>query len=346
MPLIRILHASDFHISTRPGVISFFDLISAGMYLDALRAEAVVSSHSSDLLYHMAEFLYEDYVENFQKKQAAPIDAVMLTGDIATTGRYGDLQLALKIIDGPALSTAPLYWAPDNPTLAGSTGLGRIPLWLLPGNHDRLKPDMHTRYAAGGGLFDNIFQAHWGPMDPGTLRSPKVKEYPGLSREGLTVKVFAADFTLKTAGDRDGLLLHKQWAQGRVYPEILRELVQKTTAVRSRIAEPLAILWALHFPPKSPRVSSSMKLIDQELLIQAAELCEVDAMLAGHTHEPVWYRTPGARPVFCSGTTTQKHTTCGNFFHILNIETDSQGDIVITPDNYVFDQTNREFIPI
>jgi 3',5'-cyclic AMP phosphodiesterase CpdA len=347
MPLIRILHASDLHISTRPDVIGAPDYISAGMYVDLLKAEAVVSSYSPDILYHLAEFLYEDYTDNFVGHAAAPVDAVLLTGDIATTGLSSDLQLAFKAADGPALHSDALMWAPDNPTLAGSTGRMKIPLWLLPGNHDRLRAHPIYWYAPGGYMFDTIFEPYWGPLDTHTKLGPKVREYGEIRRLGLSVVILAADFTLKSIDHRSGLMFYNQWAQGRVYPEILDELVQKTLDAKRRIRGPLAVLWAIHFPPKFPRLPQAMQLINEQDLIDAAARCGVSAMLAGHTHEPVWYRTPGSScDVFCSGTTTQKHAPSGHYFHILNITADPHHGIVISPENYQFDPVYREFIAV
>ena len=317
------------------------------MYIDVLKSEAVVSSYSPDILYHLAEFLYEDYIDNFVGHMAAPVDAVLLTGDIATTGLSSDLQLAFAAVDGPALNNDPLLWAPDNPTLAGSTGKLKIPLWLLPGNHDRLRPDSVSWYAPGGYMFDTIFEPYWGPLDPASKLGPKVRECGVISRPGLSVAVLAADFTLRSASDRSGLMFHNQWAQGRVYRDTLDELVQKTADVKRRVRQTLAIIWALHFPPKFPGIPRSMQLINEERLIEEADRCGVSGMLAGHTHEPVWYRTPGAPcDVFCSGTATQKHSPLGHFFHILNINADPQYGIMITPENYKFDPAKREFLQI
>jgi 3',5'-cyclic AMP phosphodiesterase CpdA len=317
------------------------------MYMDALFAEAVVSSHNSDILYDLASFLYEDYEKNFVQHQAAPIDAVLLTGDIATTGLTGDLELAFKSIHGPVMPSDPLSWSPDNPTLAGSTGPHRIPLWLLPGNHDRLRAATLQWYAPGGKLFDTIFEPYWGPVDPTTGESPKVREFDDISRPGLTVKVIAADFNLKHPSHRLGRSFHNQYAQGRVYPEILSELVDKTMMATRRIKGPRAILWAIHFPPKFPGIAHAMQLIDERALIDAARHCRVNAILSGHTHEAVRYTSPGTTyDVFCCGTTTQKHAPSGNFFHIINIEKDQHGQIVITPENYIFDSYYREFVSV
>ena|ERR1051325_5719788 len=102
MTSVRILHASDLHIARRAKLISFTDNISAGMYFNALKSRALVSSYNPTLLVKMTEYIYNDYVNNHVHHRSAPIDAVLITGDIATTGLRAALQAALTFVQGPA----------------------------------------------------------------------------------------------------------------------------------------------------------------------------------------------------------------------------------------------------
>jgi predicted phosphodiesterase len=80
-----------------------------------------------------------------------------------------------------------------------------------------------------------------------------------------------------------------------------------------------------------------MQLIKSRELIDRANQCGIHALLAGHTHEPVMYRTPDMRfDVFCAGTTSQYYAPHGNHFQIINIELNAQGEIVISSENYRF----------
>src|SRR5437588_5472969 len=228
MASVRILHASDLHLSVNPLRTSVLDYISAGMFWDALTSRTIVSSYNPTITYHLAEFVYQNYLY----KWPAPIDAVILSGDIATTGLPDDLEVALEFFDGPKNPHTPLWLAPLVPTLAASTdvdahltGSGKIPLWLLPGNHDRLRRVQLWNnlsgivYFAGGTQFDSVFANHW---------TGRVREYPTVRRGTLTVKIIAADFSLKSPWHFSGVWPSNQYAQGRVYSDVLDELVRVT----------------------------------------------------------------------------------------------------------------------
>lgn len=347
MASIRILHASDLHISQNPFTTSALDYISSGMYWDAMSSRTLVSSYNPAILYHLAEFIYDNYLHS----TPAPVDAIILTGDIATTGMKGDLEMALRFVEGPQSGADPLMCASLIPTLASAaeadahrTGSNKIPLWLLPGNHDRLRkltppsgmPDIF--YLPCGKEFEMIFANHW---------SSTVREFPTISRSSLSVKLIAADFNLRRPWDYSGPWFFNMYAQGRVYEDVLGELVRTTVDAMRRSPGPLAILWAVHFPPNFPLIPESMKLNEDDLLLDAADHCGVHAILAGHTHEAIYYRPPNKNvDVFCAGTTTQDHAPKGHFFHILQVSDDTNGNIDVNRENYYFDALTRRFIPI
>lgn len=333
MASVRILHASDLHISRRPKLTSALDLISAGTYLDATRSFALVSTYDPSILLHFADFVYKDYIDNHVNQQSEPIDVILFTGDVASTGLAIDLNLALKFIEEPSVPTNPVIWSTGNATLAEV----QTPIWLLPGNHDRYRRLLLIGYSPGGTMFDVVFKSYWGP---------KVKEFPTVTRSNTSVKVIAADFNLKRGRDRSGAW-YNRFAQGKVYGTILKALERATLDAKKRHSGPLIILWALHFPPQFPSIPSAMKLINDSQLIDIANNCGVAAVLAGHTHEPVQYRTPNMKfDVFCAGTISQDFAPHGHYFHIIRVGTDDNNNVSIGRENFLFDEVLAKFVQV
>ena len=332
---VRILHASDLHIAVKANLTSVVDYISAGMYFNALRPRALASTYDPSILLRLADLIYSDYRGNYINQASNPLDAVLLTGDLATTGKQRDLETALKFIDGPHHPYLPTMTRDFVPTLAAS----QTPVWLLPGNHDRLRRAKLTGYSPGGKIFDTLFASHW---------SNPVTEYtPILSRSGLSVAVIGADFNLQHKRQREGRWWNK-YAQGRVDQSILGDLEQVTQRIKTVHAQTssnvLAIIWAIHFPPKSPAIASSMKLIDDERLVEAGNRCGIAALLAGHTHEPVRYQAPGMRfEVFCAGTASQHFSPRGHYVHVLGFSLGAAGDVEINWENFRFQPTTSRF---
>ena len=98
---VRILHASDLHIARTPNLTSVVDYISAGMYFNALRPRALASTYDPSILLRLADLIYSDYRGKYINQASNPLDAVLLTGDLATTGKQRDLEAAVKFINGP-----------------------------------------------------------------------------------------------------------------------------------------------------------------------------------------------------------------------------------------------------
>jgi len=241
-----------------------------------------------------------DCLCNFVDEESERLDAIIITGDLATTGFDMDLEKGRIFLEGTGFF---------DQTISGAAP----PKMLLPGNHDRyIYTARGFLFAPGGTRFDTILGNHWsGPV--------QVFE-PLRDGKDLSVVIIAADFSLRSKADCTFPLLKlSRLAQGRVYEDILDELVQKTRAVRrqerSERYTPVT-LWAIHFPPffsyaGAGRVGQALNnltknLIDEDRLIEKAKEHFVDAILAGHTHEAQDY-TGGtyAIRVLCAGTTTQ-----------------------------------------
>ena len=145
--------------------------------------------------------------------------------------------------------------------------------------------------------------------------------------------MIAADFNLQDKRHREGRWWNK-YAQGKIYQTILDELERRTRRIQTNHArssyDTLAVIWSIHFPPRFPSIPTSMKLIDDERLIEAANRCDITAILAGHTHAPLRYKGPGMRfEIFCAGTASQHYAPKDHYVHVLNLSLDASQTIKI-----------------
>jgi hypothetical protein len=158
----------------------------------------------------------------------------------------------------------------------------------------------------------------------------------------------AADFSLRTWRDAELLpnIVVNAYAQGKVYKDVLDELIAETDTFRMKYSDQkdVFIVWALHFPPASTHPEPHMKLIDSDLLISAANDCEVSLILSGHTHDPFHISSPRmAFRVLGTGSTTQYDSPEGNYCEIVSIENAPGGSWVET-EHYQFDRASSKFV--
>jgi 3',5'-cyclic AMP phosphodiesterase CpdA len=314
MESIRILHASDLHIARIASLKAPFEGFSIRNLLNSVRYRSLTTSYDPSILKAFSEFV----------TQQRRLDAVVLTGDIATTGEYDDLVEAHRFIQGGfATAWFSHYSAFPNPSLSSS-----VPIHLLPGNHDRLTKGANV-YAPGGHLFHKVFAGHW---------VGDVRAYPIIAKRSLAVAIIGADFSLRDSKDCRYPLLNK-YAQGRVYTDVLQQLVLQTQSERDNWGDELIVLWALHFPPGYRKLARNMRLIDDTDLIKAANECNVSAVLCGHSHEQLNYRRGEMHfEVLCAGTVSAFLPRERNHFQIINIS-----PVGREVDSYEFDRAYGEF---
>lgn len=371
MPTIRILHASDLHISVHQNMVSPIDHFSnlraqgnlgfvtlvklARMAYKAFRQKMTASSYESNVLKHLAKFIYDRSRQKLKGGQlvfedgADKIDAIVLSGDLATTGDPDDIDMVKDF-----LFSAPgdLRYPYENLIHEATLSAVKSPIWYFPGNHDRFQGT--TDWTSFRKIrFPKLFEPGGDEFD---LKLKDFKNHPaqilGTTPDWSTgvvplrVTVIAADFSLRQFGDHEGL--YGWLAQGRVqgtgYEDILKELVAETQKEMNRHEQQgegtLCIFWAVHFPPGFPHISSTNRLMGEEYLIEEAKSCGVNAILAGHTHEQVRYRKPSMNfDVICCGSTTQHmppNTQGRNRFEIINVTTNNRNEPVITMENYKY----------
>jgi 3',5'-cyclic AMP phosphodiesterase CpdA len=382
MATVRILHASDLHISVykneRSPVDKFSDLHMQGNLnlwtlsklgreaYKSFRQKMTASSYSPQLLKYLAHFIYYQARRKVTEdglliEQEGPekIDAVILTGDLATTGNLNDIQKVKRFLTADFNPKYPYISRRQEATLSAL----KIPVWYFPGNHDRFVPTREwvwinklpfPKFFDPGGLeFDKELSNF--SLEPAQVLG-EILPY-GATTSSLRIIVLAADFNLRRFGDHEGF--YGWLAQGKVYDDILKSLIQKTEeevsrhSVSSRAG--LCPLWAVHFPPAFPHINKASRLIWEEKLLEGAKRCGVKAILAGHTHEQVQYRKPSMDcDVLCCGTTTQYEPVVlkynqppvsgGNRFQIIVVTVDSSNNIQISIENYRYKRVGEDHV--
>jgi hypothetical protein len=263
MSPIKILHASDLHISvnegSRSGTDWLHDLYNAGpswkskiALVKAWEKIGTISSHNVQILEDLTEFAckHEKRFDGENVKSGC-IDAVLLTGDLATTGDEKDIKLMYAFLEGPS-TKKPWHTIDQTDQNRGFPTLGalKIPVGVLPGNHDRLEktsltwrvrdwfnvPDIGKFYLPAGKFFDTYMEKLTvNPMKSFTTNPvQKMKELrmPISGGRTLVVHILLADLTLKDYGPDHHEGHWYGWiGQGRAYPERCDMLVKETDEI-------------------------------------------------------------------------------------------------------------------
>jgi Calcineurin-like phosphoesterase len=178
-------------------------------------------------------------------------DAIVITGDLATTAIPTDLAVALAFVKDPATDS----FMSDSrmPTLSASG----LPVYVMADNHDRYRSNSA---APGSNLFDLTFADY--------LRSES--QYVGwwISEKGEEKLGFVyADFSLRERVDAEFLGPIFAYGQGRVYQDILNDMKTQTHAIWQKNGR-IPVVWLIHFAPFT--CETQLKLIDFPKLNQAA----------------------------------------------------------------------------
>ena len=154
MVTFRLLHASDFHLAETPYKAG---TTTAGWVAKfkpkKLSRPWLQISHDPHVLRAFAVFAHGI---------AHEIDALIVTGDLSTTGRRVDLHAAKAFLTDPAVGATPLT-SEGEPTLSAYGKRNRLD--VLPGNHDRYRSAARL-YRPGGTVFDSVFPHVASPTPP------------------------------------------------------------------------------------------------------------------------------------------------------------------------------------
>lgn len=363
MPTFKLLHLSDLHLSVRPQLVGVAELLEEGIFLGdgderglLARVKAVVSagtalagyvgsnrrgpgilaSHNADVLLRLARFAY---------RYRATYDAVLVSGDLATSGSHRNLSLAFDLFTAKPDAAEPWKAATDlakPPRRAGATARPTLtalqkPIWIVPGNHDHY--DTSRFYLPGGDALGNVFRRDEGnpPRVPDLVRFTAADErvaYLGTLAKGDTALCcVGADFSLRSYFDSEGGVSYL--GQGFV-PEVALGLLERLTLeLSARLGEQfkhVSVIWLVHFPPEFPyskkypqERSRKLALLGERGLVEAAARRGVLLMLAGHTHRPDKYAAGGGPEVVCAGSASQHLAAGGNHAYLVEIDLDESG---------------------
>jgi hypothetical protein len=330
MALFRLLHASDFHIARTP----YWAGTPANPWLARLTRVWRQRSHDPFVLEAFAQWLLWNggfsIGPEFETGNGPLFDAILLTGDMATTGELADLREAYDFVDaqpnfGGYLSAA------GKPTIAFANPNRLVK--LIPGNHDRFRSAL-SLYLPGGTTFDSVFCPSAGNGNPYWCGNQGFSFDGGPTRGKASVLIWRIDFSLgsKDRGKRYYGL--PGWlGQGRVLKKILygpngtpanvhpASLVRQTQSYRhdaiNHGLKPV-VIWAIHFDPFS--TDGLLELLDSDLLVGATEQAGVSAILCGHTHESKVKPLSSSTAVFVCGTTSAAGDVTHNDFQVLEID--------------------------
>lgn len=329
----RLLHISDMHFGAEPyrlpsiiqapleNIRGRFPPGTADQFVTSWARPATHCGWASE---HLARYIGEVLIPGLQP------DAIVVTGDLAATGDRRDLAVAHQFFtEEPAR-----YWA----SASGSPCIGQAShiAVMLPGNHDRY---VGALALPGGREFDAVFAAQWQPT--GASGCVTLKRLP--SPEDGELVIASLDCSLRDAADGSPPYGYGYIGTGRVYQDIVDDLVAQVAAVRE-VANICGVVVALHFPPSYPAVDSKLRLHNEAALLDAFEELGVSAVLAGHTHKQALYPLDGGISVNCVGSATQADRESRYHFAVCGLDV-SNGRVTSKKIvNFEFDESKFDFI--
>jgi hypothetical protein len=280
---------------------------------------------------------------DFANTNAGWFDAVLISGDLATSGDRHDLTAAYELCTAPAAPGSMSWTNGGEPTLVHWLRKDRLD--VLPGNHDRFLSAARL-FRPGNRAFDRVFSPKPPKKQLWSARQG-VAHGVAIRRGAWVVHVVKADFTLQARDGGKRFYAIPGWlGQGRVNPIVLNQLAGATRQIQQDIRnkgwKPVT-LWAIHFDPYCS--DQTLALLDSEMLARQAAGLDVPAILCGHTHETKVKPLSSKTWVFACGSTAHAeapHWDC----QAIEIHTDDAGlsKPVVFPRWYRF--IKGQFLPM
>lgn len=329
MSHFRLLHISDFHfgqVVNNLNMLTLLTSVSGDRVSDEFRAREGtfaynksllhLNTHSDGAAFAVARFAY-DREDDF--------DAVIVSGDLASTGQMPDLAVAASYF----LEEPPEHFFEMRTDKAFFPS--RRKKIIVAGNHDR-----YTNIFAGPGgtNFDEVFEGH----------VPKGRRVYSFTRkkQNESLAVICGDFTFQSSVDVPGWSKEDviaRYGQGISYDHLVQEMIAETK--RRRDERPGAlIIWCIHFAPFD--CQEDLRLRDHHKLTAAAQELGVRILLCGHTHSSHVLKS-GNLAILVAGSATCC-TDPRNYIHMIDIKID-RGKLVLVRENYRLDEANMQFIP-
>ncbi len=358
MPVFRIGHISDLHFGYPFDRLNPLEAVGSKSGREKARAAlaALVKNRKSGLGSVLDPSTFNPDValgllHELNKKQES-LHAILVTGDLATTGDHADLKLARDYFSGKL----PPEWDPigKQPSLLERS---KAIVISLPGNHDRYDG---LALIPGSRNYESHFGDFW-DFNSGIAYDCAVSNSAYRVRVCALEDEDSADCVLFICMADLSLDYHNQgvgafgWVgQGSAERAVVDALVE-TTGITAKHAKAsgrkreIATLWAIHFPPVYPQIDQSLELLTPLRLIEAAQDCGVSTILTGHTHQALKYNaaanyvrgTPEVN-VICCGASAGRSEHSIYSYSIIEVEI-CNGIQRIVPHNYVWNAKLRKF---
>ena len=249
MAVFNVAHLTDLHFGDVRSIDNFGgNTVRRKLASLWTRNWRMPASNNPQRAEHLAAWLFRETAR--LEIEGGQLDALVLSGDLATTGLQEDLDAAFRYVDAPPAST--YYQTPAagerraGPHLATIAGLAQKCV-LVPGNHDRFQ---NNKCEVGGELFDTVFKKYWAGNKAGVLDTIISKPFSGSGpapSDGLEqLAIIGADGCLRDAEQASSGWM--QMGQGYVYPDTEDELIAKTEDARRQFPD-ITVIWVIHFPP-------------------------------------------------------------------------------------------------
>lgn len=320
----RLLQISDLHLCIEPKRQNALALRKRrpADIIDTARGQT--SSFGVLSLFRPVSYAPEvlDGIAQFCLKRSALVDRIVITGDLATTGKGTDLKTAQTFVTAPVLSA--FLSSSGLPTLQAS---GRS-IYVVPGNHDRYRDDAGT---PGGSDFFLAFSKSYMPN-----RSDRIS-YITIAKNGEKLSLIFADFCLESRFHCAEPAVDP-FGQGFAYQRIIDGLTTATTRLRA-LDSRRCVAWVVHFAPFD--CGYSLELSGFGSLQNAALTYDIPLMLCGHTHKSSKFQT-GGLTVYCAGSACCVDSYGAHWMHEIEITRVDQWQIARK--NYQWNEARTEFV--
>jgi 3',5'-cyclic AMP phosphodiesterase CpdA len=317
------IHISDTHLCIQPGRRNVLYLVQRNVRrnIDTIFQQAQGIGFASVL--RPASYVPEIVAgaAQFCIEREAIVDGLIFTGDLATTGIATDINVAYSFITTPP--TGGFYSSPRTPTLAF---LPPDIMHVLPGNHDKFDDDFGTPNGRN-------FELRFGTM-------PNFSRGVGHwidEKQGQYLGFLSADFTLRARGDAADKVVGA-YGQGRVYQDVLDELVARSLQLRTQLPN-IFLVWVIHFAPYE--CGYDIRLLDFDQVIEAAIRLKIVATLCGHTHKS-FKMTIDQHIIYCSGSAGSIDKEDDSRIHMLYFNINDTCHV--ERENFIWDRDQREFM--
>ncbi len=314
------IHLSDIHLCVEPNrknILSYgpreIDTLIAQLKRrrkPKFRSLLYPATYSPETLSGVARFC-ADWSEE--------IDAVLISGDLCTTGTASDLNVGANFLSSPFLRgvLARNYFPSISETAPE--------IILIPGNHDRYANNLGEPNSVA---FDLKFSEYLPNF------SNRVG-YAVFEKDGFCLCFAVADFSLRSKADAIPPL---HFGRGKVYDDVLEGLGRVTSELRVKHKN-CQVVWLVHFPPYD--CGFELKLIDSEYLLNASIDYDVKYLLCGHTHVSKKEVT-SALTTYCAGSSAGIDVFPNNEVHVLKFAV-TKKRVSLTRETYGWSKGDQAF---